>query len=264
MSRFCYECLTCEDRFLARGSGGQRRTEIRVHGQDPIGPDQPQDPEHGDGTDRQPQLSTTRAGLVKSKKQAAHPGTVTERRHGQIRDDDGHAGNDGGEQQLTDGPRVNGIDIGRQHHDGRPGVQDHLLTTSPAEGRLGRHARRGRVWTGLGMARIGRKQASADKSIVLPAAREVQLCGGWRRAGRRRADEGGVPAPLLPAPAFGVKGVRVPLLPFLYGPWGEIADQDAGAAISGINGYLRLLAWEVRCFREGMGPHSSDGIQIGP
>jgi hypothetical protein len=54
-----------------------------------------------------------------SQQQTVNPGAVAESRHAQIRDDDGHAGNDGGDQLLTDRTCINDIDLIRQRHDRR-------------------------------------------------------------------------------------------------------------------------------------------------
>jgi hypothetical protein len=49
-------------------------------------------------------------------RQPADPGAITENRHRQIRDDNGHIGNDGNGQPLTDRVRIDDIDLIRQHH----------------------------------------------------------------------------------------------------------------------------------------------------
>ena len=99
-----------------RRSGSLRHTEIRVHRQDLISPDQLQDTEHGASTHHQPQLGINHASPATGQQQAANPGAITENRHRQIRDDNGHTGNDGDGQQLTDRVRINEIDLIRQHH----------------------------------------------------------------------------------------------------------------------------------------------------
>jgi hypothetical protein len=58
----------------------------------------------------------TRPSPATGPQQAANPGAITENRHRQIRDDNGHTGNDGDSQPLTDRVRINEIDLIRQHH----------------------------------------------------------------------------------------------------------------------------------------------------
>jgi hypothetical protein len=85
-----------------------------------MSPEQLQDTEHSARTHYQPQLGITHTSLAMSQQQTANPGAITESRHAQIRDDDGHTGNDGGNQLLTNRARIREIDLIRQHHDSRP------------------------------------------------------------------------------------------------------------------------------------------------